>query len=198
MTLSPAARRFAALIALVAAAALATQVVASAGAAGGMPLWRVVWRLMRYFTILTNILVCVTFLRVAVTGRGPGAAWGGGMVVWIVVVGVVNYTLLLRSYTGLQVWSDIGLHAAVPLAVLGWWLIWGARGQTWRAALLWLIWPLVYVVYALLRGGVTGRYPYYFIDPGAVGWDGLMLWILALAGVFLLAGLALVALARRF
>jgi len=197
MALSPLSRCSAALIALASAAALAAQVVASAGHYGDLSLWAVMWRLLRYFTILTNLIVCGTFLRAAATGRGPGPTWVGGVVVWIVVVGVVNYTLLLRSYTGLQFWADIGLHAVVPVAVLLWWLIWGERGQTWRAALLWLIWPLVYVVYALIRGGISGRYPYDFIDPGVIGWSGLALWVPALAGVFLLAGLALVALARR-
>jgi amino acid transporter len=59
---------------------------------------------------------------------------------------------------------------------------------------VWLFWPLAYVIYAIGRGAATGVYPYPFIDPLQIGWDGVAIWFSGLGGVFLAAGLAIVAL----
>lgn len=65
---------------------------------------------------------------------------------------------------------DWTLHGVLPAAFLLDWLI--DRGKTvlpWRSMLYWLIFPLLYCFYSLVRGPISGWYPYYFLDPGHQG-----------------------------
>lgn len=154
------------------------------------------WRLGRYFTILTNFMVAVTFGMIAAGHRArPG--WLSAVTLWILIVAVVYHGLLARPLDGIRWWSDMAVHTFVPIAVLLWWLGLAPKdGLVPRHALWWLLWPLAYVGYALIRGEIDGRHPYFFIDPHEVGWSGVGLWCLALGVSFWLGGLGMVALAR--
>ena len=155
------------------------------------------WRSGRYFTVLTTSMAALVFARVAVTGRlSPG--WAGGITLWCAIVGIVYHALLARDLSGLRFWVDHAMHSAVPLAVAGWWLAFAPKeGLRWRHAAFWLGWPALYMAYALIRGEIDGRHPYFFLDPPRIGWAQVLIWIAALGLVFWLAGLGLVALGRR-
>ncbi|WP_254919045.1 Pr6Pr family membrane protein [Oceanicola sp. 22II-s10i] len=185
------------MIALAAWVSLGAQFAATSYGTPDIGWLAVAWRLLRFFTILTNLMVALTFSLAAVAAVKPGAWWGGGLTLWIGIVGVVNYALLYRPLTGLDFWADTGLHGVVPVAVFLWWAVSGdKRGLRWPVAVTWLVWPAVYVVYAQARGAVDGVYPYFFTDPGRVGWDGVVVWSLFLCLAFFLAGVVLVWLAR--
>ncbi|EPX87005.1 Pr6Pr family membrane protein [Salipiger mucosus] len=190
-------RLFATLIAALALAALAAQAVVTARENPAFTPPEVLWRLVRYFTILTNALVAGTFGWMAARGRMAGRAWLGGLALWIGIVAVVYHLLLARELSGLAALADAGLHTVVPLLVVGFWLAAAPkRGLALRDAGLWLLWPLVYVGYALLRGQGEGVYPYFFVDPGEIGWAGVARWSGILCLGFFTAGAAQVGLAR--
>lgn len=146
--------------------------------------------LLRYFTILTNLLVGALMLAVAL-GWQPPADWRATGFVSIVLVGIVFHLLLVPEVPlqGVEWWTDFGYHTVVPLAYALWWLVWGSAGTRLSRLPVWLIWPLAYCVYALLRGQIDGRYPYFFLDlgrlgPAAVlGWIGVMIAGVAATGV---------------
>ncbi len=121
------------------------------------------------------------------------------MTVNIALVGL-TYHLLLRNVwdpQGLQKVADVTLHYAVPLlVVLHWWLAVPPARMAWHAPLAWAIWPLAYLGYALMRGLWLGTYPYPFIDVVELGYPRTLLNALGLLVVFLLVGVAFVALAR--
>lgn len=193
----PPARLFAALIALVALAAVTSQLVVTFDATGSLP--ATLWIVGGFFTVLTNVLVLVTFAGAAATGTLPGPYWIGGLTLWILIVGAVYHTLLagIWSPTGLQWWADQGLHTATPLLTLAFWLTFAPKAPLpWRNAVLWLWWPLLYVSYALIRGLVTGAYPYPFIDLNVLTYGQLVVNTIGLSGAFYLGGLALIAIAR--
>ena len=50
---------------------------------------------------------------------------------------------------------------------------WSAAAS-FRGGLIWLAYPLVYVVYSLIRGHVVDWYPYPFLDPGPRGYTGVI------------------------
>ena len=52
--------------------------------------------------------------------------------------------------------------------------------------------PIAYLVYALVRGAIDGKYPYPFIDVGNLGWLQTALNAGGIALGFIIAGLALV------
>lgn len=156
------------------------------------------WSMARYFTILTNALVAVVMLAQA-AGRRVGPDLVTTAVLNIALVGVV-YQTLLRPPTplqGLHYWTDLGLHAVVPVGAVLWWLGFGPRGLTNARIPRWLVWPLAYCLYALWRGAMDGRYPYFFVDVGRFGWAQVGLNIAGLVLVFAAAGWGLAALSRR-
>ena len=72
---------------------------------------------------------------------------------------------------GLQKAADILLHDVVPLLfVSGWLFLFPKARLPWRGTLLWLVYPLAYLCFALTRGALTGRYPYPFLDAGKLGY----------------------------
>ena len=156
-----------------------------------------IWSLARYFTILTNALVVLYFGAHALRRRPSDRAMAG-VVLAIGLVGVVYHLLLAPTtpLSGMNFWADFGLHTVVPLAAVGWWLGWGGKALHLRDLPYWVIWPLAYCAYALLRGAIDGRYPYFFLDLGAHELTFVASYVAAISGGFLAAGLAMLVLAR--
>ncbi|MFZ5964499.1 Pr6Pr family membrane protein [Thalassococcus sp. BH17M4-6] len=191
------ARSFAALIALLAWAVLVMHVQVGLDRRPHWTLWQELWRTGRYFTILTNGLVAAALTAVAAGWRIP-AGWAAGLTLWMGIVALVYHGILSRDLSGLRWWTDQGMHSAVPGALALWWWAFAPKMGLRRIhAVWWLGWPAFYLAYALLRGEVDGRHPYFFIDPPRIGWDQVALWILGLGVTFWLLGLGMVALARR-
>lgn len=164
-----------------------------------------VWIYLDYFTVLTNVLVA---LALAVAARGPRHRLGQGLTApagltaiatSIVMVGLV-YNLLLRGLwqpTGWQRLADELLHVAMPLLFLAyWWLATAGTTLRWRTLLPWLLYPLGYLAYAMARGMADGRYPYPFLDLGALGLPRVMANAAVVALAFVLVGTALAAVLR--
>ncbi|SMX40603.1 Pr6Pr family membrane protein [Maliponia aquimaris] len=191
------ARLFAACLAVLAWVTLCLYVQVGLERRPHWTLWQELWRTGRYFTFLTNVLTALTATAVAFGWR-VGAVWITGLTLWMVIVGVVYHTLLAREFSGLRWWTDQGLHTAVPVALLLWWAAFAPKaGLAWRHAALWLTWPGLYMAYALIRGEIDGRHPYFFLDPPLIGWPKVLMWIGVLGAVFWLAGLGAVMLGQR-
>lgn len=190
-------RAAAALLALTAWAGLATQFSATHSA--GYSVGETLWILLRFFTILTNLLVAVTMTRLAV-GRAVPPFWIGGITLAILLVGIVDATLLsgMPQFTGAANLADILLHRVTPLAVPVWWLAFAPKGRLGpRDPLLWALYPMLYFTYALVRGGIDGKYAYPFIDVAHHGWPAVLLTAVLIACVFVAAGFGLLLLDRR-
>ena len=151
------------------------------------------WHLAGFFTVLTNLLVALHFFAIAAGWRVPGARVAG-LVLWIGLVGIVYHLLLAQLWSpeGLAWWADQGLHTLVPVLVAIWWVAFvPSWSPSWRVILVWQGWPLAYVVYAILRGALTGFWPYPFLDPDLNGALGVAANLLGLLVSFLLFGAAL-------
>lgn len=200
-------RGFAALTAAVAFGAVALQfaltlelsLVNGRGIAWGVVLY------FGYFTILTNALVALALAAPLVVPD----AWLGrffarrrvvaGVAAAIAVVGIV-YSLLLRHIWDPQGWQRVAdhlLHDVVPVLFLVYWWYGVPKGRL-RAADIprWLVYPVGYLAYILVRGALTGLYPYPFIDVNALGYVGAMRNALILVAGFVGVGFVLIALDR--
>ena len=156
-----------------------------------------------YFTVLTNTLVA-TVLTCAVTPRESAARrwflqpWvSSGVTVSIVVVGLA-YSLLLRHLwhpEGWQFVADELLHDVMPLVFLGYWWFCVPKGtlRLWHLP-VWLIYPLVYFAYALLRGNLLGAYAYPFIDVAVLGYPQVFINAGGILAGFVGIGLAMIGL----
>ncbi|WP_415761580.1 Pr6Pr family membrane protein [Pseudomonas sp. CP4] len=159
-----------------------------------------------YFTILTNTLVA-TVLTCAVTECESAARrwflqpWvSSGIAVSIAVVGLA-YSILLRHLwhpEGWQFVADELLHDGMPLLFLGYWWRCVPKGtlRLWHLP-LWLIYPLVYFIYALLRGHLLGAYAYPFIDVAVLGYPQVLANAGGILVGFVLVGLLVIGLDRR-
>jgi len=141
-----------------------------------------------YFTNLANIIGSVVFIVGALRlARGRAAsdldvAIRGASVVYLAFVGIVFNTLLSDADIGLTPWVNVVHHMLMPLVVVIDWLVWPPRSRTSvRTALLWVIFPVVYTLYSVIRGAITGFYCYPFFNPGAVGgYGGVALYCAAM------------------
>ncbi len=199
-------RRLAGAAALVGWAALALQLALSIGLAttGGRSVGWGVFMYLGFFTITTNILVALALTSAASGARAgfwrffrrPGVA--SAIAANIAVVGLVYFFVLRHIWApqGLLWLCDVLLHYAMPtLFLVYWWLAVPARGLRWRGIPHWWIYPLGYLVYAMVRGAVAGVYPYPFIDVGSLGYGrtavnavGVLLGFSIVAALLVAAG----------
>jgi hypothetical protein len=158
-----------------------------------------------YFTVLTNLLVCMS-LTLAL--MGPSSTLGkwfsrpsvvAGIATSITFVGLSYHFLLRNTWNphGAHLFADVMLHYVVPvLYVLYWWFDASKAALRWTHPLLWSGYPTAYLAYALIRGSIIHRYPYPFIDVADLGYGRTMVNSLGLLCVFIALGLLFVALGR--
>ena len=156
-----------------------------------------------FFTVLTNTLAAAV-LSYAWVERDSAAkrfflapSVSSGIAVSIVVVGLA-YSLLLRHLwqpEGFQFIADELLHDVMPLLFVVYWWRWVPKGQLRLKHIgLWVIYPLVYFGYALLRGDLLGQYQYPFIDVGTLGYPQVFVNAGGILAGFVLVALAVVGL----
>ncbi|HEY8637293.1 MAG TPA: Pr6Pr family membrane protein [Candidatus Limnocylindrales bacterium] len=79
-------------------------------------------------------------------------------------------------------WVDFVLHKLFPVVVVLDWLIDPSLTRlTFRQSLVWLVYPLVWVVFTLIRGAIENWYPYPFLDPANGGYGSVAV---VSAGIF--------------
>lgn len=131
-----------------------------------------------YFTIQSNLFAAaVLFWGGALQFRGlPKARRDvirGAAVLYLSVTGVVYGVLLAGYQEELQTtipWVDTVLHRIIPLALVADWLLEPPDyAFSLNTKYLWLIYPVAYVTYSLIRGAMVGWYPYPFLDPSQPG-----------------------------
>jgi hypothetical protein len=147
-----------------------------------------------FFTILTNIgavLVHVSLLSPAGYAwfpafAGPRVRTGVGVAISL---GFIVYaTVLARLWQpqGLFLLCDILLHYVTPVLFVLWWLVAGADGRRqWSDIAWWMVYPLAYLAYALLRAPFAGEVPYPFLDIAKNGAASVAVSALATTALFI-------------
>ena len=180
------------LIGAIGMAALAAQLGLRLGR--GQGLLTSLWGMTGFFTILTNMLMAATMLGIAATGRRPSFGWMSMLTMSMIMVALVYHGLLagLVAFTGLRWWVDQALHSILPALMLWFWLMETTRQDPREGRpLTWLVWPLLYALYAMIRGALTGRYPYPFLNIDQLGIGAVTLNMAGLLAAFLALALVL-------
>lgn len=159
-----------------------------------------------YFTNLSNIFAAVVLLvsgyRVLV-GKRPSEAddvTRGTATIAMAVVGIVFGALLAGEDLGSMVpWVNFVVHYLIPVVMVVDWLFQPPRAKLQlRHIWYWLIYPVAYLTYSLVRGSIVNWYPYWFINPDrAGGWDGVVFYAIAIAIGFLVVSLAMLWLGNK-
>jgi hypothetical protein len=140
------------------------------------------FNMFSYYTIQTNLLAALGMalsLKYLWKDRQEPrslAIFKGGSLLWIMVTGIFFQILLADRWhpQGLQVYINLSMHIFNPLAVLLNWLVFEKKGQYKPVHLVyWLGYPLLYCLVSLVRGALTGFYPYFFINPVAPPPEGM-------------------------
>lgn len=130
-------------------------------------------RFFSFFTILTNILVALYFtVRVFKITKKPMFLFNKlgsltAITVFILLVGIV-YQIILRSIwkpEGLQRLIDELLHSIIPLYFFIYWFKFSKKEDTnFSIFKYWLIYPVVYFIFIIIRGSFSKFYPYPFVN----------------------------------
>ncbi len=206
-------------VAVVVAAAVIAQFSASLSeaVARGRDVTTVVANFFSFFTILSNVSASVVllvlgirfFLRRRPLDADPPAlaAVLAYVSTYMIVTGIV-YNLLLRGLA-LQpetvASSNEVMHVWGPLFLLLDVLVGPNRRRlSWAAAFGSAVFPIVWIVYTLLRAPLitnptTGEpfwYPYPFLNPTTGGWGSVIFYIVVIAVAVVALGFAVVAVGR--
>lgn len=167
-----------------------------------VPIPETLLRFFAFFTIDTNIIValCFTFTFLGSNYRlgrfFSKASTVTAITVYITIVGIV-YNVILRSLwepEGMQKIVDELLHTVIPALFIIFWLIFVPIKQLkWKNAFPWLIYPIVYMVYAIIHGAITKFYPYPFVDVNDLGYNKALLNAGGILLIIFLLSLVLIA-----
>lgn len=152
--------------------------------------------LFSFFTILTNILAVKSATIILIA---PNSYWGRffsksqvqcAITVYIVIVGLV-YNLVLRQQWSPKGWfklADELLHLVNPVLFVVYWLVFALKSDLkYKYLPAWLLYPVIYFIYILIRGAVKGDYPYPFMNVTLHGYITVTLnciiVLLAFAGI---------------
>lgn len=141
-----------------------------------------------YFTILSNVFGAIV-MAVALVRPVPDGLRGAA-VTFLMLTGIVYNTMLRGVDVQTTPFANTALHVVVPILMVADWLLAPpTRRLTIRHVLLWMIAPLAYLAYSLVRGPIVDWYPYPFIDPRPDGYGTVVVGALTVAVAFFAASL---------
>lgn len=148
---------------------------------------------LSYFTTEANMFAAIVFLitGVMVLKKLNHESVGfirGASTLYMITTGIV-FGVLLSGYDPAVLtfvpWDNIVLHYIIPVGVLIDWIVDPPRQRiTVKSALLWLLYPMGYLIYTLSRGPIAQWYPYPFLDPANE--DGLVGVVITALGITVL------------
>lgn len=145
----------------------------------GLPVIEALVQFFSFFTILTNLLVtiyCTVHLlssnqqnRTNLFLRPETLT---ALTVFILMVGTVYHLVLksLWSPEGLLMITDEIHHTFVPLGTLALWIVsTNNKPGNLKNLYSWLLYPALYLSFVLIRGSISGFYPYPFLNATELG-----------------------------
>lgn len=155
--------------------------------------WRI-GRVFSFFTVQSNVLSGLASAALvadaARDGRGfrilrLNALFG------ITVTGIVYGTVLAKVHQP-HGWQETStntvVHYVVPIMMVLGWLFFGPRPRITPAVIgLSMVWPALYLGYALVVGALSKWYPYPFLDVASHGYGRVLLNSVAVLAVFAVA-----------
>jgi len=126
------------------------------------------------FTVQGNLGFGLVLLLSAARRRSRLPLWWdhlfGALVLYLVMTGIIYVVLVAPPgepwWTWDLYWPQLVHHRLAPLvAALDWLLVTRTVRGSWRRPLTWLGYPLAFLVFSWIRGGIDGWYVYDFLDP---------------------------------
>ena len=132
------------------------------------------FQLYSQFTVQSNLVLGLVLIASAARTRTRLPEWWdhlfGALVFYLVMTGIIYAVLVAPPdepwWSWDMYWPRLAHHRLAPLfVVLDWLLVTKTvRGKWWRP-LVWLGYPVAFLVFSWVRGGIDGWYVYDFLDP---------------------------------
>ena len=152
--------------------------------------------MLRYFTVITNLFVALLFTASALDNTAIASPRRlAGVTLAILLVGVLFHLLLrgMVQLSGGARLADTLNHSVTPLLCVLYWLVLAPKGHLRRSdPLIWSVYPLVYLIYGMVRGWLEGAYAYPFLDLGKLGWLEVLETSGVIAAGFVVTGFGMV------
>lgn len=124
-----------------------------------------------FFTILSNLFAAIFLIYFGVTNNLAHKTQiiRGAVTLYMLMTGVI-FAMLLAGLENVRLtavpWDNLILHYIMPIVVVGDWVLNPPKKALPRKVVaLWIVFPILYVLYTLVRGGMVSWYPYPFLDP---------------------------------
>lgn len=130
-----------------------------------------------FFTIQSNIIGAVAITTAALAGPvARSSVWlsqlRGAATLYMGITGMIFSLLLSGADVQTPIpWVNSVLHYVFPLFIVIDWLVdRSVRPLSFRQGLVFLVYPVAYGAYSLIRGPIADWYPYPFLDPRTSGY----------------------------
>jgi hypothetical protein len=136
-----------------------------------------------YFTVESNVLAVISLMlsafAVATRYESRRLDFFRGAVALYMTTTILIFIVLLSGYPSSELtavpWDNTVLHYIMPIAIIVDWLAATRVGLiNFKSALIWLVFPLAYLIYSLIRGAIVDWYPYPFVNPSTHGYLGVI------------------------
>jgi hypothetical protein len=124
-----------------------------------------------FFTILSNLFAAIFLIYFGVTNNFSHKTQiiRGAVTLYMLMTGVI-FAMLLAGLENVRLtavpWDNLILHYIMPIVVVGDWVLSPPKKTLPRKVVaLWIVFPILYVLYTLVRGSMVSWYPYPFLDP---------------------------------
>jgi len=152
----------------------------------------------KYFTLQSNLIVFLYFLilysRIFEHNKLFNKLFGG-VVVYITITFIV-YSIFIEPFVSPQGFAFIGSllnHYVTPILVIA--FISKYKGDytfSYKDIKIWIIYPLVYLIFLVILGSISNNYLYPFFQVEDVGYIGLLIAIISVNILFYILSFILV------
>jgi hypothetical protein len=156
------------------------------------PWWYNFFVSYKFFTMQTNFMVLLWFSLAIISFNKPilkklVGMLRGAFTLYITVTFLVFAIFLSFLYqpTGFAAFSNLVLHYITPIAFIIDWFFTEKTKYKWKYLIFWLIYPLCYLIFAMIHGTITGDYLYPFLNIIELGVPMFSIMIAILVVIFI-------------
>ncbi len=151
-----------------------------------------VFNVFCYFTIQSNILICVISIILFVNPNRTSEVFRTFRIMAlgaIIITGLVYNLILLPANPpqGINLFMNMLLHAVVPVLAIVGWLCWGPRIPFKFSYILWsLVYGVFWITLTLVRGALIKWYTYPFVNVDNLGYLHVAINLVVIAVFFVI------------
>jgi hypothetical protein len=162
-------------------------------------------RFFSFFTILSNLLFALCASTIFIKQQPESGFFQRSTIitaitVYMTIVGLI-YNFILRflwAPQGLQRIVDELLHLILPVLCVVYWFVFVSKKELkWNHMWSWLLYPLAYIIYALIRGAFSGFYPYPFVNVNIHGYQTVLINSIGITALFIFFSLLFIGIGKK-